>query len=105
MSICRQTKPRDIFSLIVDDTGHRKSGTITEGVGRQYIGEVGKTDNGLVMVTTRSKKFTVRFCPIFTGKFFRRRMHKIQNSRKNPTLELIDKCLTRGYPPEVTLID
>jgi len=52
MTLCRQTKPRQNFSLIVDDTGHRKSGTITEGVGRQYIGEVGKTDNGLVMVTT-----------------------------------------------------
>jgi len=66
MTLCRQTKPRQNFSLIVDDTGHRKSGTITEGVGRQYIGEVGKTDNGLVMVTTHrwGKKFTMRFCPL-----------------------------------------
>ncbi|MBC6475501.1 MAG: transposase, partial [Hormoscilla sp. GM102CHS1] len=52
MNICRQTKHRKIFNLIVDDTDHRKSGILTEGVGGQYIGEVGKTDNGLVMVTT-----------------------------------------------------
>lgn len=52
MNICRQTKHRKNFNLIVDDTGHRKSGILTEGVGGQYIGEVGKTDNGLVMVTT-----------------------------------------------------
>ncbi len=40
------------FTLIVDDSGHRKSGNFTAGVGRQYIGEVGKTDNGGVVVTT-----------------------------------------------------
>jgi len=69
----------------VDNTGHRKSGTITEGVGPQYIGEVGKTDNGLVMVTTHrwSKKFTVRFCPIFTGKFFRRRKRRSRIQEEN----------------------
>jgi len=38
--------------LIIDDSGHRKSGSLTVGVGRQYIGEIGKTDNGIVVVTT-----------------------------------------------------
>ncbi len=49
---CQQTKVRKGFALIVDDTGHRKSGNFTDGVGRQYIGEIGKTDNGIVTVTT-----------------------------------------------------
>ena len=49
---CSQTRIRKGFALIVDDSGHRKSGNFTEGVGRQYIGEIGKTDNGLVVVTT-----------------------------------------------------
>lgn len=31
---------------------HRKSGNFTDCVGRQYIGEIGKTDNGNVIVTT-----------------------------------------------------
>ncbi len=52
MASCRQTKPSTGFSLIVDDSGHRKSGNFTDGVGRQYIGEIGKTDNGIVVVTT-----------------------------------------------------
>lgn len=55
-------------ALIIDDSGHRKSappaprfprrqdgarsGNLTAGVGRQYIGEIGKTDNGVVVVTT-----------------------------------------------------
>ena len=31
---------------------HQDSGNFTDGVGRQYIGEVGKTENGNVVVTT-----------------------------------------------------
>ena len=35
-----QTRISRGFSLIVDDSGHRKSGNFTAGVGRQYIGEI-----------------------------------------------------------------
>ena len=52
MDKCSQTRINKGFTLIVDDSGHRKSGNFTDGVGRQYIGEIGKTDNGLVVVTT-----------------------------------------------------
>jgi DDE superfamily endonuclease len=38
--------------LVLDDTGDRKDGTATAHVGRQYLGSVGKTDNGIVAVTT-----------------------------------------------------
>jgi hypothetical protein len=37
--------------LILDDTGDRKSGTPTAHVGRQYLGAVGKIDNGIVVVS------------------------------------------------------
>ncbi len=63
MNKCNQTRISQGFSLIVDDSGQRKSGCLlrpirarkpraravrnfTAGVGRQYIGEIGKTDNG-----------------------------------------------------------
>ncbi len=49
---CNQTKISRGFSLIVDDSGQRKSGNLSAGVGRQYIVEIGKTDNGNVVVTT-----------------------------------------------------
>jgi signal transduction histidine kinase len=52
MNKCSQTRISRGFSLIIDDSGHRKSGNFTDGVGRQYIGEIGKTDNGIVVVTT-----------------------------------------------------
>ena len=38
--------------LILDDAGDRKSGTHTAPVGRQYLGSVGKIDNGIVVVST-----------------------------------------------------
>jgi DDE superfamily endonuclease len=38
--------------LVIDDTGDRKSGTQTAHVGRQYLGSVGKIDNGIVVVST-----------------------------------------------------
>lgn len=38
--------------LIIDDTGDRKSGNETAYVGRQYLGSIGKIDNGLVVVSS-----------------------------------------------------
>ncbi|MFH8753954.1 transposase [Streptomyces rimosus] len=38
--------------LIIDDSGDRKDGTATAHVGRQWLGRLGKTDNGIVTVTT-----------------------------------------------------
>lgn len=38
--------------LVIDDTGDRKDGCATDHVARQYLGSVGKVDNGIVAVTT-----------------------------------------------------
>src|SRR5262249_34687071 len=38
--------------LVLDDPGDRKAGTKTAHVARQYLGSVGKIDNGIVAVTT-----------------------------------------------------
>jgi SRSO17 transposase len=38
--------------LVVDDSGDRKDGHATAYVARQYLGSVGKTDNGIVVVST-----------------------------------------------------
>lgn len=52
MNKCSQTRISRGFSLIIDDSGHRKSGNFTQGVGRQYIGEIGKNEKGIVVVTS-----------------------------------------------------
>jgi hypothetical protein len=46
------TAPHDQGVLVIDDTGDRKAGSKTAHVARQYLGSVGKTDNGIVAVTS-----------------------------------------------------
>jgi SRSO17 transposase len=46
------TTPHEQGVLVIDDTGDRKAGTKTAHVARQYLGSVGKTDNGIVAVTS-----------------------------------------------------
>lgn len=46
------TRPHAQGVLVLDDTGDRKAGTKTAHVARQYLGSVGKIDNGIVAVTT-----------------------------------------------------
>jgi SRSO17 transposase len=46
------TAPHGAGALVLDDTGDRKDGTATAHVARQYLGSVGKIDNGIVAVTS-----------------------------------------------------
>jgi hypothetical protein len=46
------TAPHKRGVLVIDDTGDRKDGHHTAHVARQYLGSVGKTDNGIVAVTS-----------------------------------------------------
>jgi hypothetical protein len=46
------TAPHGGGVLVIDDSGDRMDGTKTAHVGRQWLGRYGKTDNGVVTVTT-----------------------------------------------------
>jgi hypothetical protein len=46
------TAPHDQGVLVIDDTGDRKDGRHTAHVARQYLGSLGKTDNGIVAVSS-----------------------------------------------------
>ncbi len=110
MNKCNQTRISRGFSLIVDDSGHRKSGNFTVGVGRQYIGEIGKTDNGNVVVTTHlydGKKSLPLDIELYQHATSLAEGKKDPEFKKKPTLalELIDKSLNRGYRPGIVLID
>src|SRR5512135_1659050 len=47
------TAPHARGVLVIDETGDRKDGHKTAHVGRQYLGNLGKIDNGVVSVTSR----------------------------------------------------
>src|SRR5215471_12922039 len=46
------TAPNMDGVLVIDETGDRKDGHKTAHVGRQYLGNLGKIDNGVVSVTS-----------------------------------------------------
>ena len=48
--ILRALRGRKIF-LIIDETGDKKKGRKTDYISRQYLGKLGKIDNGIVAVT------------------------------------------------------
>ncbi len=110
MNQCSQTKISRGFTLIVDDSGHRKSGNFTAGVGRQYIGEIGKTDNGIVVVTTHlydGKKSLPLDIELDQHASSLPEGKKDKEFKKKPelALDLIDRSLVRGYRPGIVLID
>jgi hypothetical protein len=110
MNQCSQTRISRGFTLIVDDSGHRKSGNFTAGVGRQYIGEIGKTDNGIVVVTTHlydGKKSLPLDIELYQPASSLPQGKKDIEFKKKPelALALIDRSLNRGYRPGIVLID
>jgi SRSO17 transposase len=110
MNQCSQTRISKGFTLIVDDSGHRKSGNFTAGVGRQYIGEIGKTDNGMVLVTTHlydGKKSLPLDLELYQHASSLAEGKNDIEFKKKPQLavELIDRSLERGYRPGIVVID
>ncbi len=125
MNQCSQSRITRGFSLIVDDSGHRKSGNFTAGVGRQYIGEIGrtshafeetsndvsfKTDNGNVIVTTHlydGKKSLPLDIELYQHAESLPLGKKDPEFKKKPAiaLDLINRSLDQGYRPGIVLID
>lgn len=110
MNQCRQTKINRGFSLIIDDSGHRKSGNFTEAVGRQYIGEIGKTENGVVAVTSHLYD-GIKSLPLDIELYQKADSLPGGNAdpefKKKPEIAryLIDQSLARGYQPGIVLVD
>lgn len=75
--------------LIVDETGDKKKGTSTDYVKRQYIGNLGKIENGIVVVTVYG---------VFCGMTFPL-LFEVYKPKER--LKAEDKCRTK---PEIAAI-
>ncbi len=110
MNKCSQTRISRGFSLIIDDSGHRKSGNFTEGVGRQYIGEIGKTENGIVVVTTHLYDGR-KSLPLDIELY--QHASSLPQGKQGPefekktelALKLVDITLKRKHQPGIVIID
>lgn len=110
MNKCSQTRISRGFSLIIDDSGHRKSGNFTDGVGRQYIGEIGKTDNGIVVVTTHlydGRKSLPLDIELYQHASSLAEGKQDSEFEKKPelALKLIDRTIGRKYQPGIVIVD
>lgn len=106
----RQTRPAVGFKLILDDSGHRKSGEETDGVGRQYIGQIGKVDNGVVAVSTHAydglRGYPLDIVQYFPPSAFEKgKKDEAFKTKPQLALELIDASLRRNLCPGLLLAD
>jgi len=110
MNKCGQTRINRGFSLIIDDSGHRKSGNFTQGVGRQYIGEIGKTDNGIVVVTSHlydGRKSLPLDIELYqhADSLSEGKQDPLFEKKTEIAIKLIDQTLGRGYQPGIVIVD
>src|SRR3989304_4576879 len=99
----RHTAASNKGVLILDDTGVPKKGDATEGVKRQYIGQLGKTANGQVFVTSHYADarchWPVEILPYVPD-------HWLDEGKEDPTfrtkvdlaLDLVDRAVALGLP-------
>ena len=112
MNKCSQTRITRGFSLIINDYVHRKSGNFRDGVGRQYnIGEIGNTDNGIVVVTThlydgsKSLPLDIELYHHGDDSLPKGKEEPLFEKKHELGIKLIDLTLSRGYQPGIVIID
>jgi SRSO17 transposase len=112
MNKCSQRRITRGFSLIIDDYDHRKRGNFRDGVGRQYnIGQIGKRDTGIVVVTTHLYDDGSKSLPLHME--LDHQADSLPKGKQDPLFEnkpelgikLIHLTLSRGYQPGIVIID
>jgi SRSO17 transposase len=110
MNKCSQRRITRGFSFIIDDSVHRKSGNFRDGVGRQYIGEIGTRDNGIVVVTTHlydGSKSSPLHIELYdhSDSLPKGKQDPLFENKPELGIKLIDLTLSRGYQPGIVIID
>lgn len=97
----------ETFILVIDETGDKKKGNSTDYVSRQYIGNLGKVENGIVSVNAYGVLGTIVF-PL-TFKIFKPKTTLQEGDiyKTKPELagEIIQELREIGFKFEVVLAD
>ncbi len=104
--ILKSLRDRKI-QLIIDETGDRKKGKKTDYVSRQYIGNLGKVENGIVAVTAYGliEGMTVILtCEIYKPKN-RLKEGDIYRSQPEIAVQMIRELRARGFEFSLVLAD
>ncbi len=95
------------FILCIDETGDRKKGKTTDYVAHQYIGNLGKLENGIVSVNAYGILDQITFPLLFKVFKPKTRLKSGESYKTKPELavELIQELHNCGFRFEVVLAD
>lgn len=95
------------ITVIIDETGDRKKGKKTDYVARQYLGSVGKVDNGIVSVNAYGVYLNITF-PLML-KVFKPKGTLKEGDKYKTKIELASEIITElveeGFQIELVLAD
>lgn len=95
------------FILCIDETGDRKKGKSTDYVARQYIGNLGKVENGIVSVNAYGILGTTVFPLLFKVFKPRKRLKESDEYKTKPELavEILNELVELGFNFKLVLAD
>jgi SRSO17 transposase len=95
------------ITLVIDETGDRKKGKKTDYVARQYLGSLGKVDNGIVSVNAYGVFANITF-PLIV-KVFKPKVTLKESDKYKTKIELASEIITElmelGFNIELVLAD
>ncbi len=97
-------------ALVIDETGDRKDGTKTAHVGRQYLGSIGKIDNGVVSVSAlwadERVYYPVDVEPYTPAHWFARgKSDPAFRTKPQIALALVEQAVAAGIPFRAVVAD
>jgi SRSO17 transposase len=104
------TAPTAQGVLVIDEHGDRKWGTKTAHVGRQYLANLGKTDNGVVSVTSlwadEAVYYPLHFEPYTQAHHFAQGKADPQfRTKRQIATELVGRAMAAGVPCRAVVAD
>ena len=104
------TAPNPSGVLIIDETGDRKWGNKTAHVGRQWLGSIGKTDNGIVSVSSlwadERVYYPVEVEPYTPSSHFARgKADPVFRTKPQIALELVEQAVADKRPFRAVVTD
>jgi SRSO17 transposase len=95
------------ITVVIDETGDRKKGKKTDYVARQYLGSVGKVDNGMVSVNAYEVYAKITF-PLSVKVFKPKGTLKAEDKYKTKielASEIITELIESGFTIELVVAD
>ena len=103
----KQALKGNAITVVIDETGDRKKGKKTDYVARQYLGSVGKIDNGIVSVNAYGVYCNITFplsVKIFKPKGTLKPSDRYQ-TKIELAAEIITELMEEGFNIKLVLAD